>query len=78
MTVANWRDNPEIMAARDYAKRFGKRRVVIYCEDGDGMVSGVSYGTSGDLCRRAGKVLDALGDYADDAFADTAPENRWG
>lgn len=57
--MSNWRDNPEIMAARDFCKRFNRKAAIIISFDEDGY-RGISYGKDGRLCAIAGQVLDHI------------------
>lgn len=58
-TATKWNETPEILAARDIAKRFNKTHVVvIMLDDRSGTINGASYGSDGDRCRVAGKLMD--------------------
>ena len=72
--MSNWRDNPEIIAAQSYAHTFGKRRVIIWSEDDDGCVGGVSYGANGNLCKLAGRAMEEAFAFVEKALWDTAPD----
>lgn len=55
--------SPEVSLARDYAKKFGKRRVVIFFDDGRGF-GYTSYGETKPLCDSARRI----GDYMFDQY----------
>ena len=57
MPDTNWRDNPHIMAAREFAKKFHAKQVIILHID-DGNLRMASYGETGALCKDAGKLGD--------------------
>jgi hypothetical protein len=58
----NWRNNPEIQAARNYGKQFDRRAVVVLSFDEGGRYSVVSYGANTEICKAAGKVADQIAD----------------
>ena len=48
-----WNPSPEVAAARDFGKRFGATRVVIFYTLPDGRVGYASYGKTRALCTSA-------------------------
>jgi hypothetical protein len=55
MADKNWKQNPEIMAARDYAKKFNRKAVIIFSFDGHCFWMH-SYGENGEICKKAGRL----------------------
>ncbi len=49
---------PQVAVARDFAKKFGADRVVIYFVKPDGQYGYASYGKTKELCKQAGCVAD--------------------
>jgi len=48
----NWKTNPKIQAAKDFCVRFGEQQVIVIGIDGEGNISGNSYGAGRQLCSR--------------------------
>ena len=45
-----WNPEPEVAAARDYAKKFNQEQVIIFHIDKDGRFGYASYGKTKKLC----------------------------
>lgn len=56
-----WNPSPEVAAARDFAKKFDKRRVIILYES-HGQFGYTSYGETLPLCASAERIGDRLWD----------------
>jgi hypothetical protein len=54
-----WNPAPEVAHARDFARKFNKRQVVILFVQPDGRAGYASYGETKALCADAGKLADA-------------------
>ena len=57
-----WNPSPEVAAARDFAKKFGANRVIIFFTLPDGRPGYASYGTTLALCAEARKIADGVWD----------------
>ncbi len=55
-----WNPSPQVAVARDFGKKFGADRVVIFYALPDGRVGYASYGETKALCDTAGEVADAV------------------
>lgn len=69
MADKNWRSNERIQECRSIAKATGACQVLVIRIGIDGHVDGASYGVTGALCQRAGKLLDLLCDVAETKVA---------
>lgn len=58
-----WNPNPQVAAARDFAKKFGADKVVILFTTADRQIGYASYGENKALCAEAKE----LGEYVYDA-----------
>lgn len=54
-----WNPSPEVAAARDFAKKFGAKRVIIMYDMGD-KFGAASYGETKTLCASAKRILEFL------------------
>jgi hypothetical protein len=57
----NWRENPEIIAIRDFCKRFGQDAALLLSFSG-GQYRLTSYGSNGRLCKAARHLADRIGE----------------
>jgi hypothetical protein len=53
-----WNPEPKVAAARDFGKKFGADRVIIYYVQPDGKFGYASYGETKKLCAEAGRVAE--------------------
>ena len=68
----SWKNNPHIMAAREYAQRFGFDEVIMVgIKLKNGTVETASYGRNGILCRQAWNCSDMIVETVKDFFADS-------
>lgn len=56
----NWKDNPEIMKAREYGKQFDRDMVIVLSRNADRQWVGVSYGKDKAHCDKAGLYMNRL------------------
>lgn len=52
-----WNPSPEVAIARDYAKKFGQKRVIILFDDGE-RCGYTSYGETRALCDSAKRIAE--------------------
>jgi hypothetical protein len=53
-----WNPSPQVAVARDFGKKFGADRVIIYYALPDGRYGYASYGATKRLCDEAGRVAE--------------------
>jgi len=58
-----WNPSPQVAAARDFGKKFGKNQVIILHFDKDGRVGYASYGETKSLCDNTKKIADKIFDW---------------
>lgn len=74
-----WNPSPEVAAARDFANKFGCRRVIVLCEQEDGRFGYVSYGKTRKLCDGTKRIADALlGEFEYELIAENDREPKGG
>ena len=69
-SASTWRKNPEIMAARQFAKQFGRHAVVVLSFDREGWHV-ATYGAGRSLCDAADAVGDQIGSLVARGFIAT-------
>ena len=53
-----WNPSPKVAIARDFAKKFGKKQIIILAIDKNGVLEYASYGETKKLCDNAKRVAD--------------------
>ena len=65
-----WNPSPQVAAARDFGKKFGKKIVIILSIDSRGQLEYASYGETKALCGHAKTLASAAFDGIVDAHKD--------
>lgn len=62
-------DSPKVKAAKEIAEKFGFDQVIVIgIDDSDGIISGVSYGTTKQKCNEAKSKMDAAYDAVRNSY----------
>ena len=63
-----WNPSPKVVVAREYAKKFKQKMVIIIAIDDDNRLSYASYGRDKSLCDNAKQIADVFFDYLEEQY----------